>query len=604
VGNSTGARRRLVALCALVGLLALVPAAQATIATRPVATWQTNGRVNAIMQIAGVTYVGGKFTQVMSHSGTVTNTVSNLAAFDSTGNFNNWAPAANGTVKTFATDASGDIIAGGSFTKINGAGRPHVAEMRSDGTLVDKATFAATADGDVQALATAGSTLYIGGQFATVDGASRPFLAAVSLTDGSLMSWNPFVDGRVDVLAVSQSGDVVAGGFFLNAGTSTSGQAALAAFHPTTGALQSGYVSPTPSGVVSMAEAVDGSIFTGHFNNRLQRFDPSGTPTWHDTTDGNVQAMTLSDGELIAGGHFGNFCVGGTCAVRHHIAAVTPANGSLDGTWAPNVNSTLGVFALADTTIGLALGGDFTSVGGFAQAHLAFLQTGSSVPVDGNPPVIGTMPDAILRKATTIASGHVPLLVRWAASDPSGVCSYQLQRGLNGGGFQTISIASKTATSLPISVLPGTTTRRYRVLATDCVGNVSTPQQGPSVRLTSFQDGTGAIAYTRAWARASAPKAYGGTVHMVSKAGAYATRTFTGRQVAWVASRTSTRGSARVYLDGKLAGTVNLHSATAVHRRIVFARAWAADGSHTIKIVCAGTAGHATIDVDAILTVE
>jgi hypothetical protein len=49
---------------------------------------------------------------------------------------------------------SADIIAGGSFTKINGAGRPHVAEMRSDGTLVDKATFAATADGDVQALAT------------------------------------------------------------------------------------------------------------------------------------------------------------------------------------------------------------------------------------------------------------------------------------------------------------------------------------------------------------------------------------------------------------------------------------------------------------------
>ena len=101
---------------------------------------------------------------------------------------------------------------------------------------------------------------------------------------------------------------------------------------------------------------------------------------------------------LIAGGHFGNFCVSGTCAVRHHIAAVNPANGSLDGTWAPNVNSTLGVFALADTTIGLALGGDFTSVGGFAQAHLAFLQTGSSVPVDSTPPAVGTLPDAILRK--------------------------------------------------------------------------------------------------------------------------------------------------------------------------------------------------------------
>jgi hypothetical protein len=604
VGNTTGARKRLAALCAVVGLLALVPAAQATIATKPLATWQTNGRVNAIVQIGGITYVGGKFTQVMSDNGATVDPVSNLAAFDANGKFTGWAPTASNTVKTIMDDGAGNIIVGGSFNKINGAGRPHIAEITPSGNLIPKTTFAATADGDVQALATSGSTLYMGGQFANVDGGPRAFLAAVSLTDGSLMPWNPFVDGRVDVLAVSNSMDVVAGGFFLNAGTSTSGQAALAAFDPTTGVLQPGYMSPTPSGVVSMAEAGDGSIFTGHFNNRLQRFDPSGSPSWRDTTDGNVQAMTLSDGELIAGGHFGNFCVGGTCTVRHHIAAVNPANGSLDGTWAPNVNSTLGVFALADTTIGLALGGDFTSVGGFAQAHLAFLQTGSSVPVDGTPPVVGTLPDAILHKATTISSGKVPLLVRWGANDPSGICSYQLQRSLNGGSFQTIAIASKTATSLPISLVPGTTIRRYRVTATDCVGNVSTPQQGPPVRLTSFQDSNAGIAYTRAWARASAPKAYGGTVHLVSKAGAYAKRTFTGRQVAWMASRTSTRGRARVYLDGKLAGTVDLHSAAAVHRRIVFAHAWATDGSHTIKIVCAGTAGHATIDVDAILTVR
>ena len=97
-------------------------------------------------------------------------TVSNLAAFNSSGNFTGWAPLANGTVKTFATDGSGAIIAGGSFTKIGTAGRPHIAEFLANGTLVDKTTFAATADGDVQALATAGGTLYMGGQFATVDG--------------------------------------------------------------------------------------------------------------------------------------------------------------------------------------------------------------------------------------------------------------------------------------------------------------------------------------------------------------------------------------------------------------------------------------------------
>ena len=51
-----------------------------------------------------------------------------------------------------------------------------------------------------------------------------------------------------------------------------------------------------------------------------------------------------------------NICVGTTCTVRHHIAALDPAGGALDTSWAPNVNSDLGVFAEADTTTGLAIG--------------------------------------------------------------------------------------------------------------------------------------------------------------------------------------------------------------------------------------------------------
>ncbi len=195
----------------------------------------------------------------------------------------------------------------------------------------------------------------------------------------------------------------------------------MAEFDGTTGAFISKYTGHTTSPVVSMAENGDGSIYTGHFNNRLQRFTPTGGQSWQVSFDGNVQALTVSDGEVIAGGHFQNLCdVGTNCAnpiVRHHIAALDPASGALDTTWAPNVNSDLGVFALADTSVGLAVGGDFTNFGGTAQAHLAFLQTGA-VAVDQSPPTIGTAPDAVLRKATTIASGQVPLLVRWARQRP------------------------------------------------------------------------------------------------------------------------------------------------------------------------------------------
>jgi beta-propeller uncharacterized protein DUF5122 len=601
-------RKRVAALCALLLVLVVVPAAQATIATRPLTTWQTNGRVNTIMQIGGITYVGGKFTQVSDHAGH-TDAVSNLAAFNANGNFvTAWQPSANGTVKTIATDGSGGVIVGGSFTQINGSGRPHIAKILANGTLVAKTTFAAEADGDVQALAVSGGTLYMGGQFANIDGHARAFLGAVSVTDGSIdNSWTPFVDGRVDGLE-PVGGNIVAGGFFLNAGSATGGHPSIAAFDDGSGALQSGYTGHSPtSAVVSMDAGPDGSVYAGHFNNRMERFTPTGGTSWDVRFDGNVQAIGFSDGEVIAGGHFQNLCDSGNCAtpiVRNHIAGFDPSNGDLDTTWAPSVNSDLGVFALADTSTGLAVGGDFTRIGGADQAHLAFLQTGSSVPIDSTAPAISPLPNAILRKATTIASGKVPLLVRWNATDPSGICSFALQGNVNGGSFTGIPLANPMATSRAVSLAPSANTHVYQVRATDCVGNASAFTPGLSTRLTAYQDGNAAIHYAGGWTRSGAPLAFGNTVHTTTHKGASATLKFTGRQVAYVATRRSNRGTAHVYIDGKLVANVNLHNATQMHRRIVLAHSWPTDGAHTIKVVCAGTPGHATVDVDAFLTIR
>ena len=156
-----------------------------------------------------------------------------------------------------------------------------------------------------------------------------------------------------------------------------------------------------------------------------------------------------------------------------------------------------------------------------------------------------------------------------------------------------------------MSLAPATT-HTYRVSATDCVGNASPSSvQGPAVILSAFQDGNARIAYTRAWTRARGGeglgrrRASGEQGGRIRDAAVHRPPGCLGR-----VTRTATRGSARVYLDGKLAGTVNLRSATPIHRRLVFTHVWKADAVHTIKIVCAGTAGHATIDVDAIVTVR
>jgi hypothetical protein len=61
---------------------------------------------------------------------------------------------------------------------------------------------------------------------------------------------------------------------------------------------------------------------------------------------------------------------------------------------------------------------------------------------------------------------------------------------------------------------------------------------------------------------------------------------------------------AKVFIDGKQVGTVNTYSKTTIRRRVVFTRAFASGGQHTIKIVCAGSKGHPLVDVDAFLVVK
>ncbi len=597
----------MLSVAAAVAVLVVPATAGATIASKPLDTWQTNGRVLAVLQIGSITYVGGKFTQISDHSGQ-TQAVLNLAAFNASGNPTSWAPQANAAVKSIAPGPGGTIIVGGSFTKIDGKGRNHLADIEPNGTIVPKSTWAGAANGDIQALAVQGSRLYLGGTFSLVEGATRNFLAAVSLADGSLDGgWTPSVDGRVDGLAANGS-RVVAGGFFST--VDGVNQASLAALDPSSGNFQPGFDLHRKSPVVAMAQRdSDGAVYAGTANNRLTAFNASGSSTpWLIGFDGNVQAITVSDGEVIAGGHFDNLCdVGTNCTnpiVRHHIAALSPGSGDLDTGWSPTVNSNLGVFALADTSTGLAVGGDFTKIGGVAQAHVAWMDTGSSVPVDSAPPTITTAPAAILRKATTISHGRIPMLVGWAATDPSGVCEYHLERSLAGEPWTSVSLKKPTSRSKQINPRPSPASIRFRVSATDCVGNTSSLATGPTGVLSAVQNTSGRISYTRAWKRVSAGQAYRNSVHVVSRAGATARFTFTGRQVAWVASRLPGRGIARVYLDGEQVARVNLHSSRKMHRRIVFAHVWSSSGEHRLSIVCAGTAGHPKVDVDAILTVR
>ena len=55
------------------------------------------------------------------------------------------------------------------------------------------------------------------------------------------------------------------------------------------------------------------------------------------------------------------------------------------------------------------------------------------------------------------------------------------------------------------------------------------------------------------------------------------------------------------HVDNVYSGQWNLYSATTVARNVVLTMNWPTSGTHTVRLVVAGTPGHPTVDVDSFL---
>jgi hypothetical protein len=78
--------------------------------------------------------------------------------------------------------------------------------------------------------------------------------------------------------------------------------------------------------------------------------------------------------------------------------------------------------------------------------------------------------------------------------------------------------------------------------------------------------------------------------------------------VAWVASQGNNRGKAAVYIGGTKAATVDLYSANARTRQIVFEKTWSSSAQHTIEVRALGTknaaSGAKRVDLDAFVVLR
>jgi hypothetical protein len=342
--------------------------AVAGVAAVPTQTWQTNGRVEAIATVSGVTYIGGTFTQLTDHSGTKV-TVSNLAALDPTGAaITTFHPAVAGEVK--AVVASHSIVyAAGGFTTVEGKPRLRIAAFSRAGTLL---SFAAHTNGEVSSLALSGGRLYAGGTFTQANGSLRSNAAAFNATTGLLGRWRPDPNNRVTAI-LAQPTRILLGGFF----NTVRGKMAkhLAAVSPVIGGVlpwrghPSGQVLTLAQGGTQIYAGVSG------LGGAINRYTSGGLRVWVRQVNGNVKSIVVVGSQLYVGGHFSGICVPPvhTCPTlvrRQHLLSLVTATGAL-APWNPEANSILGVYALAKTSSWVSVGGDFTVIGGAAQAHYA-----------------------------------------------------------------------------------------------------------------------------------------------------------------------------------------------------------------------------------------
>jgi hypothetical protein len=146
-------------------------------------------------------------------------------------------------------------------------------------------------------------------------------------------------------------------------------------------------------------------------------------------------------------------------------------------------------------------------------------------------------------------------------------------------------------------------TYALRLRARDAAGNWSPWVETAPFTPELWQDTSPTLARAGGWTRYRLASLSGGTSLYSRNAGASVTRTFHGRAVALVASKGPKKGKARIYVDGSLAGTVDLYRSVARYRVLVFTRAWATAGAHTVRVVVVGTPARPRVDVDTFVVV-
>ncbi len=350
----------------------------------PISSWGVDGTAYTAAVIGSVVYVGGSFTHAVSPTGAVGSVRTNLAAFCiATGALlNNFVANFDGAVWALTTDGT-NLFVGGQFATLNGQSVNRLVKLnRATGARLTFNAPAIPVGKPVYALDYFGGKVYVGGDFSA---GSNPIVGkkgmSVLATTGAFAGWNPNADGRIQTLKVSPNGQsVFIGGTFEKVGGAAHHDLAKTA--ASTGAVSSvvyGDNLNVPGHVFSIAVESDSTtvdVSTGPSRptgtgggNKLYRFSDAGSESWHQTFNGDDQAVVLVGSTLYTGFHGGFGCnVPGAPGCNLRVLGFSTA-GSQITSFNPASGGVLGVRGLAAGGNRLIAVGDFRSMGSTNKLH-------------------------------------------------------------------------------------------------------------------------------------------------------------------------------------------------------------------------------------------
>ncbi len=377
-----------------------------------------NGAVDALAASGSTIYAGGAFTRV--NQGGLDPEIKHLAAFNEEGVALEWDPDVNGQVDALALSGS-TIYAGGTFTEVNGTThRASLAAFSTTGGGQVVATWNPELAGGseaVDALALSGSALYVGGSFEFTDRRDAAAFTLAGTPSAELTTWNPSPDGTVYALLAANS-TIYAGGEFERANTATVSVARshAAAFDPTSGSVTS----------------------------------------WNPDVEGPVYALAALGGEILVAGHF--YDVNGLPGETDHLVGVDALGGTL-GEWAPEPNTDGTVFAILPDAPGpegrggLSVGGEFFSFSQEAQEfeaiHYAYFSV-LQAPASNELPTVSGNPAA----GQTLSAQNGS----WTGSRPL-TYAFQWQR-CNGEGAECVNVEGANGETFLLGATDGDHTIR------------------------------------------------------------------------------------------------------------------------------------------------